>query len=60
MLIKKGMTMTDLALKLSEKIGKEISVQNLNQKLSRETVRYIEMKCILEILGYKIDWVKSE
>ena len=57
LLIKSGFTLTDLVKALNEKYNRTDSVQNLNGKLTRETLKYKEAQEISEILGYEIQWV---
>ena len=38
----------------------ETSIQNLSQKLKRNTIKYQEMLDIAEKLGYEIKWEKKE
>ncbi|MFS0855137.1 LLM class flavin-dependent oxidoreductase [Paenibacillus taichungensis] len=56
-LINKGMGMSDLIKLLNEKHNREDTVQNLNNKLTRGTIKYSEIKEIAEILNYKIGWI---
>ena len=44
-----GFTLSDVAKQMGD-----ISVQNLSQKISRGTLKYSELKEILEIIGYEI------
>ncbi len=52
--------MTELAVKISEKLGKQISLSSLSRKISLGTLRYNETEAIAEILGYKIKFVKEK
>ena len=54
MLISADITMTELCKRISQKLGKEYSVQNLSAKLKRNTIKYIEMQTIFDILGYDL------
>ncbi|MFL0198139.1 LLM class flavin-dependent oxidoreductase [Clostridium sp. WILCCON 0269] len=58
LLIKSNLTMTQLVEKLNEKYNRNDSVQNLNGKLTRGTLKYREALEIADILGYKIEWIK--
>lgn len=60
LMIKAGFTMTDLVKGLNEKYNRDDSVQNLNGKLTRETLRYKEALEIAEVMGYEIQWVQKE
>ena len=48
----------DLVLYLSEKTGKNISADNISQKLCKGTLRYDDAKLIGEILGYDLKFIK--
>lgn len=54
MLFSKGMTLTELARKMSELSGKNYSQSLLSHKLADNSLRYTEMKMICKILGYRI------
>ncbi len=54
MLVSKCMTMTELAKRMSEISGKNYSQSLLSHKLSKESLKYSEMKMICKILGYSI------
>lgn len=60
MIIKSGWTMSDLVRALNEKYSRNDSVQNLSNKLSRQTLKYKEAQEIAEIIGYEIRWEKKE
>ncbi len=53
LLAKKAMTMTELADKMSTR-EKSITVYNLSKKLRLNTIKFEEVRTILEILGYDI------
>ena len=54
LLIDKDITLTQLAKIISEKKGKNFSIQNLSQKLKNETINLRELEIILDALNYKI------
>ena len=56
-IIKSGWTMSAVVKALNDKHGRDYTVQNLSNKLSRNTLRYREAKEIAEILGYSIEWL---
>lgn len=58
LLIKSGYSMTDLVKALNEKYNRNDTIQNLNGKLTRETLKYREALEIADILEYKIEWTK--
>ena len=54
LLVKENMTLKELAFNLSKKMNKEISLQNLSKKLSRNSLKLQEFEYILEILNYRL------
>ena len=54
-IVRKGYTVSSLANLLTEK-GHTTSKQNLNNKLTKETIRYKEILEIADVLGYEIVW----
>lgn len=54
MLFSKGMTLTELAKKMTDLSGKSYSQSLISHKLASESLRYSEMKMICRILGYRI------
>lgn len=58
-IIKKGFKMVDIVDKLKLH-GIETTPQALSNKLSRDTIRYSEVKAIADIIGYEIKWVNKE
>ena len=55
LLAKKATTMTQLAEKLSNNNNK-ITVQSISKKLSKGTIKFEEVRKILDILGYDIEY----
>lgn len=49
--------MSDLVKLLNDKYNREDTVQNLNNKLTRGTIKYSEIKEIADVLHYKIGWI---
>ena len=54
MLFSKGMTITELAKRMSEMGDKKYTQSLISHKLKSDSLKYSEMKMICEILGYKI------
>ena len=48
--------MRKLADQLTQKTGKSVTVQNISNKFSKETIRYKEVLEIADVLGYEIIW----
>lgn len=55
----KGWKMIDLVEALKD-YGIETTPQALSNKLTRNTIRYSEVKAIANIIGYKIAWQPSD
>lgn len=55
LLAKKPMTMTELAKRLSTK-DNVVTVQSISKKLSKKTIKFEEVRNILDILGYEIEY----
>ena len=53
-----GWKIVDIVQKLKD-YGIETTPQGLSNKLSRDTIRYSEVKAIAEIIGYDITWTKK-
>lgn len=51
-------SLTEIARQMTVKTGKNYSMHNLSQKLSRKTIKFEEIMLIAEILGYKINFEK--
>ena len=60
LLAAKNIKMKELCLRLSEKMGKNYSSNNLSNKLIRGSITYNEVLLIADILGYKITFVDTE
>lgn len=55
LLAQKAITMTKLAELLTEK-GKKTSVKSLSNKLAKKTIKFEEVREILDIIGFKIEY----
>ena len=49
-----NITLTSIAKEMSNRTGKNYTMPNLSQKLSRKTIKFSEIELMAEILGYKI------
>ncbi|WES36602.1 LLM class flavin-dependent oxidoreductase [Ruminiclostridium papyrosolvens DSM 2782] len=57
LIIKSGWTMTQVVDSLNKKHDRDTTVQNFSSKLIRGTLKYSEVCEILDLIGYKIEWV---
>lgn len=60
LLAKENITLTELAKKISVKANKKITVYSLSQKLLRDSMKFNEVKEILDCLGYEIDFKRKD
>ena len=58
LLLQEGMTITELAKRMSLKMSKKISRTSLSNKLGRNSLDYAELTAICEILGYELNFKK--
>lgn len=56
---KKGLTMTAVVelINNNRNTDNKTSVQNLNNKLTRESIKYTEMVELANVLGFDIKWI---
>lgn len=59
-IIKSGWTMTSVVGEINKRNGTAYTVQNFSSKLSRGTLRYVEVEQVLEIIGLCIKWVDCQ
>lgn len=59
LLAKENITLTELAKEISTKTNKKITVYSLFQKLLRNSMKYNDVKEILDCLGYEIEFKKK-
>lgn len=55
-IVSAGWTITKLAEELNKRNGNDYTVQNLSNKIRKESLKYSEILEIADILGYKIKW----
>lgn len=60
MLAKKELTLKKLVDLLNEKYNRKDSLQNLSNKLNRDSIKYREVEEIAETLGYRIDFTELD
>ena len=57
-IVSNGFTITYIAEELNKRTGTEFTMQNLSNKIRRESLKYSEVLEIADILGYDIKWEK--
>lgn len=55
-----NVNLTELAQALEKRLGKPYSMQNLSNKLRKETITHREMFIIADILGYDLKFIRRE
>ena len=60
LLSQEGVTQKDIAVMLSDKLGKKYTQTSLAQKMSRGSLSYNEVMTIAEIPGYDIQYIKEK
>lgn len=58
LLAQQAVTMTELAKQLSTK-DSIVTVQSISKKLSKKTIKFEEVRKILDILGYEIEYKRK-
>lgn len=58
-LARNGLSMTDVVNGLNQKYGRNDSVQNLSNKMTKGTLRYSEVMEIADVIGHEIHWIKK-
>lgn len=58
LLFKEGLTLVEIARDLSLKRGKKVTADSISQKLRKNTMKFEEVKEILDCLDYDINFQK--
>ena len=59
-MVREGMTMTEVVEKMADQYGWSASVPNLSGKLRRGSLRYQEAVELADALGYDLVWHKRK
>ncbi|MBR0313052.1 MAG: LLM class flavin-dependent oxidoreductase [Oscillospiraceae bacterium] len=59
-IVREGMTMSEVVEKMAEQYGWSASVPNLSGKLRRGSLRYHEAVELADALGYDLVWQKRK
>ncbi len=59
LLAKSNLSMRKLIDLMNEKYNRKDTVQNLSNKLNRDTIKYRDVEEIAETLGYKIEFTNK-
>lgn len=55
-----GMTFSKLIDEYNKTIEQKTTVSNINNKLSRDTIKYSEIVKLADVMGYDIEWIKRD
>lgn len=59
-IVRSGCSMSEVVRRINEQYGRQDSVANLSNKLTRGTLKYREAQEIAEVIGYRIEWVRKD
>ena len=59
LIISQGFTMSKVNDELNRRHGTNLSFQNFSNRFRKESFSYNEVSEILDIIGYRIEWVKN-
>lgn len=54
-----GMTFTNLIDEYN-KANEHTTISNINNKLARDSIKYLEVVKLADIMGYDIEWIKRD
>lgn len=60
LLLDNGISLKELAAKMTQRLGKNCSDSNLSKKLKNETITYKDMELIGDILGYDLEFLRRK
>ena len=55
-----GMTFAKVIEEYNKSTNQHTTVSNINNKLSRDTIKYSEIVKIADVMGYDIEWIKRD
>lgn len=55
-----GMTFSKLIEEYNKTVEQPTTVSNINNKLSRDTIKYSEIVKLADVMGYDIEWAKRD
>ena len=59
-IVSSGWSITQLAEELNKRNGSDYTMQNLSNKIRKESLKYSEVLQIAEIIGYNVRWIKKD
>lgn len=58
LIVSQGFTMSQVNTELNRRHGTQLSFQNFSNRFRKESFTYNEVMEILDIIGYRAEWVK--
>lgn len=58
LIVSQGFTMSQVNAELNRRHGTQLSFQNFSNRFRKESFTYNEVIEILDIIGYRAEWVK--
>lgn len=58
-IVKQGFTIKQVNDELNHRHGTDYTSQNFSNRLRKETFSYVEVAEILDVIGYRVDWVEK-
>jgi hypothetical protein len=58
LIVSQGFTMSQVNAELNRRHGTQLSFQNFSNRFRKESFTYNEVMEILDIIGYRAEWVK--
>lgn len=59
LIISQGFTMSQVNDELNRRHGTNFSFQNFSNRFRKESFSYVEIEEILDVVGYRMEWVKK-
>lgn len=59
LIVSQGFTMSQVNAELNRRHGTQLSFQNFSNRFRKESFTYNEVMEILDIIGYRAEWVKN-
>ena len=59
LIISQGLTMSQVNDELNRRHGTSLSFQNFSNRFRKESFSYNEIEEILDVIGYRIEWIEK-
>ncbi len=59
LIISQGFAMSQVNDELNRRHGTNLSFQNFSNRLRKESFSYAEIEEILDVIGYRVEWVEK-